>query len=60
MEDAVIDYTSVLNAMADVLAQININTAYAVDFLKLLSGIAVFLLVVILCHFVYKFFRIFF
>lgn len=60
MEETVIDYTSQLNAIAEVIAQININTAYAADFLKLLSGIGVFLVVVILCYFVYKFFRIFF
>ena len=60
MEETVIDYSTQLTEIAELLAQIVTNSAYTADFLKLISGVCVFLVVVILCYFVYKFFRIFF
>ena len=49
----VIDYTNQL-------ARIEQNTAMSADASALIAGIMVFFVVVVLCYFVYKFFRIFF
>ena len=49
----VIDYTNQL-------ARIEQNTAMSADASALIAGILVFFVVVVLCYFVYKFFRIFF
>ena len=49
----VIDYTNQL-------ARIEQDTAMSADASALIAGILVFFVVVVLCYFVYKFFRIFF
>lgn len=49
----VIDYTSTLGSIEDYLAQI-------VDASGLVAGFLLFFVVVVLCYFAYKFFRIFF
>ena len=48
----VIDYTSTLGSIEDYLAQI-------VDASGLVAGFLLFFVVVVLCYFAYKFFRIF-
>ena len=49
----IIDYTSLLTDIAA-------NAALHTEFLRIISGGMVFLMVVLLCYFAYKFFRIFF
>lgn len=48
-----IDYTGYLVTIAE-------NTALSAGFLQIINGILVFFLIVVLCYFAYKFFRIFF
>lgn len=48
----VIDYTSTLGSIEDYLAQI-------VDASGLVAGFLLFFVVVVLCYFAYKFFRLF-
>lgn len=42
------------------LTDIGLNAAYSADFLRVIAGCVVFFVIVLLCYFVYKFFRIFF
>lgn len=49
----VIDYTDTLNSVIGQLVTLNELTQY-------LAGFALFFVIVALCYFVYKFFRIFF
>lgn len=49
----IIDYTPIL-------LEISTEAALSADFLQIVTGCLVFLVVVLLCYFVYKFFRIFF
>ena len=49
----IIDYSPIL-------AEISWDAAASAEFLQIITGCLVFFVVVILCYFVYKFFRIFF
>ena len=49
----IIDYTPLLST-------ISANSTLIVDFLRIICGGVVFFMVVLLCYFAYKFFRIFF
>lgn len=49
----VIDYTELLNSVIGQLVTLNELTQY-------LAGFALFFVIIALCYFVYKFFRIFF
>lgn len=49
----IIDYTPIL-------LEISTEAALSADFLQIVTGCLVFFVVVLLCYFVYKFFRIFF
>lgn len=49
----IIDYTPLLTDISG-------NAALTADYLRIVGGCVVFFVVVLLCYFVYKFFRIFF
>ena len=54
------EVTEVTGAAAEeLLAQIATNTAYIAVLLPTVTGLLIFFTVVVLCYFVYKFFRIF-
>lgn len=54
------EVTEVTGAAAEeLLAQIATNTAYIAELLPTVTGLLIFFTVVVLCYFVYKFFRIF-
>ena len=48
-----INYTAMLDRLIE-------NSELCVQFLRIIGGAAVFVMVVLLCYFAYKFFRIFF
>lgn len=58
IEDVVTEVTGTETA-EELLTNILFNSAFAADYLRIIAGLLIFFAVVVLCYFVYKFFRIF-